>query len=140
MHVFMQDLQIVNLFYTVVCQSKSRDITLSVLYGYKAILQIVAILFAFSVRKVKIKGLDDTKYIVAAVFVTGIVTAVITVATYTLYDYSNALYVVLSSGFFIGVTITLLLVFIPKVRTNIKLHAVIILVYKSLSDVLICYS
>ena len=100
----------------VVCKSKSRDIALGVLYGYKALLQIIAILFAFSIRKVKVKGLDDAKYIVAAVYVTSIVTAVIIVATYTLYDFSNALSVVLCSGIFIGATIILLLVFVPKVR------------------------
>ena len=106
----------INLFFIIVCKSKGRDIALGVLYGYKALLQIVAILFAFSTRKVKVKGLDDAKYIVTAVYVTSIVTAVIIVATYTLYDYSNALSAVLCSGIFIGATIILLLVFIPKVR------------------------
>lgn len=86
------------------------------LYGYKALLQIIAILFAFSIRKVKVKGLDDAKYIAVAVYVTSIVTAVIIVATYTLYDFSNALSVVLCSGIFIGATIILLLVFVPNVR------------------------
>ena len=91
---------------------------MGVLYGYKALLQIVAILFAFSTRKVKVKGLDDAKYIAIAVYVTSIVTAVIIVATYTLYDFSNILPIVLCSGIFIGATIILLLVFIPKVRVN----------------------
>ena len=116
MNSLIQELQIINLFFIAVCKSKSRDIALGVLYGYKALLQIVAILFAFSIRKVKVKGLDDAKYIVTAVYVTSIVTAVIIVATYTLYDYSNALSAVLCSGIFIGATIILLLVFIPKVR------------------------
>ena len=78
--------------------------------------------FAFSIRKVKVKGLDDAKYIVTAVYVTSIVTAVIIVATYTLYDFSNALSVVLCSGIFIGATIILLLVFIPKVKIKFELH------------------
>ena len=115
----IQDLQIVNIFHIVVCKSKSRDIALGVLYGYKALLQIVAILFAFSTRKVKVKGLDDAKYIAIAVYVTSIVTAVIIVATYTLYDFSNILSIVLCTGIFVGATIILLLVFIPKVRVNV---------------------
>ena len=61
------------------------------------------------------KGLDDARYIAIAVYVTSIVTAVIIVATYTLYDFSNILSVVFCSGVFIGATIILLLVFIPKV-------------------------
>ena len=34
---------------------------------------------AFSIRKVKVKGLDDTKYIAAAIYVTSIVLSVIIV-------------------------------------------------------------
>ena len=112
----IQELQRITLLEIVVCKSKGRDIALGVLYGYKALLQIVAILFAFSIRKVKVKGLDDAKYIVTAVYVTSIVTAVIIVATYTLHDFSNALPVVLCSGIFIGATSILLLVFIPRVK------------------------
>lgn len=102
-------------FHIVVCHSTSRDIALGVLYGYKGLLQVVAILFAFSTRKVKVRGLDDAKYIAIAVYVTSIVTAVIIVATYTLYDFRNALSAVLSTGIFVGATVILILVFVPKV-------------------------
>ena len=119
LNILIQELQIVNVFNIVVCKSKSRDIALGVLYGYKALLQVIAILFAFSTRKVTVKGLNDAKYIAFAVYVTSIVTAVIIVATYTLYDFSNVLPFVLCSGIFIGATVILLLVFIPKVRMNI---------------------
>lgn len=95
-----------------------RDIALGILYGYKGLLQVVAILFAFSTRKVKVKGLDDAKYIAIAVYVTSIVTAIIIVATYTLYDYRNALSVVLSIGILVGATVILILVFVPKVSKS----------------------
>ena len=102
-----------------ICHSKSRDIALGVLYGYKGLLQVVAILFAFSIRKVKVKGLDDAKYIAIAVYVTSIVTAMIIVATYSLVDFRNALSIVLCTGIFLGATSILMLVFIPKVSVHI---------------------
>ena len=76
--------QIITRYYVFVCDSRSRDIFLGILYGYKALLQIIAMVFAFSIRKVKVKGLNDTKFIVAIVYVTSISTAAIIVAAYTL--------------------------------------------------------
>ena len=48
------------------------------------ILQVIALVLAFSTRKVKVKGIDDAKYIAAAVYVTSIVLVVVIVATYSL--------------------------------------------------------
>ena len=73
-------------------------------------------MLSFGIRKVKVKGLDDSKYIAAAVYVTSIVLAVVIVATYTLNDYVNGFPALVSIGFFIGTTFILLLVFIPKVQ------------------------
>lgn len=101
--------------YIYVCESRARNITLGILYGYKGFLQIFALILAFSIRKVKVKGLDDAKYIAAAVYVTSIVTTVVLVSTYTLRDYVNVNAVVFSTGFFLGTTIILILVFVPKV-------------------------
>ena len=101
------------LFYA--CDSKIRDIALGVLYGYKALLQIFALIFSFSIRKVKVKGLNDAKYIAAAVYVTSIVTAVIIVSLYSLKAFINLYAALFSLGFFIGTTAILILVFVPKV-------------------------
>ena len=116
--IIVQELRRINRYFIVICHSHGRSIALGILYGYKALLQVVAILFAFSTRKVKVKGLNDAKYIAIAVYFTSIVTAVIIVATYTLYDYRNALSVVLCSGIFVGATAILILVFIPKVSVT----------------------
>ena len=101
--------------YFFICDSKSRDISLGVIYGYKAVLQIIALVFSFSIRKVKVKGLNDAKEIAAAVYVTSIVTAVIIVSFYSLKGYMNLYAVLISMGFFIGTTAILCLIFIPKV-------------------------
>ena len=110
----MQD--IVYEYYFFICDSTSRDISLGVLYGYKALLQVIALAFSFSIRKVKIKGLDDAKSIALAAYVTSIVAAVIIVTLYSLKEYPNIYATLFCLGFFIGTTAILCLIFIPKVR------------------------
>ena len=102
-------------YYFYFCDSASRDIILGVLYGYKALLQILALAFSFSVRKIKIKGLNDAKSIALAVYLTSIVTTVIIVSFYSLKEYLNIYAALFCSGFFIGTTAILCLTFIPKV-------------------------
>ena len=118
--MFLQPTEIVlqNKFY--ICDSKSRDIALGVLYGYKALLQVIALIFSFSIAKVKIKGLNDAKYITIAVYVTSIVTAVIFVSLYSLKTYLNLYATLFSFGFFVGTTVILALVFLPKVSISLK--------------------
>ena len=88
----------------------------AVLFGYKGLLQFIALVFAFSTRKVKVKGLNDSKYIAAAIYVTSIVLAVTMVSTYTLMDYVNVYPAVVGLGFLLGTTVILALVFVPRVR------------------------
>ena len=107
--------QITTEYFAYTCDTRSRDIFLGVLYGYKALLQVMAMIFAFSIRKVKVKGLNDTKFIVAIVYVTSLSTAVLIVAVYTLKTRINGFALVFSSAILVGTTTTLALVFIPKV-------------------------
>ena len=104
-----------NKFY--ICDSNSRDIALGILYGYKAVLQVIALIFSFSIGRVKVKGLNDAKFIIVAVYVTSIVTAVIFVSIYSLKKYLNLYATLCSFGFLVGTTFTLALVFLPKVHT-----------------------
>ena len=98
----------------------SRNITLGIIYGYKSILQIVALVFSFSIGRVRLKGLNDAKYIAAAVYVTSIVTAVIIVSLYSLKTFLNLYAALFSFGFLSGTTVILALVFIPKVHSIIE--------------------
>ena len=129
----LQEVEFIHEFYTYICDSQARDIFLGVLYGYKAALQIVALVLSFGIRKVKVKGLDDSKYIAAAVYVTSIVLAVVIVATYTLDEFINGYAAVFCTGFSIGTTVILCIVFIPKVRTHYSSDK-----YKSLVDYYRC--
>jgi gamma-aminobutyric acid type B receptor len=97
------------------CDSTSRDICLGILYGYKALLQVIALVISFSIRKIKIKGLNDAKSIALAVYVTSTVTAVIIVSFYSLKEYLNLYATLFCFGFLVGTTAILCLIFIPKV-------------------------
>ena len=77
---------------------------------------MVALLLAFRTRRVKVKGLNDAKEIAGAIYVTSIVLAMVMVATYTLNTRINAFAALFCTGFFIGTTVILLLVFVPKVH------------------------
>ena len=110
-----QELDVTTDYFTYICSSTARDIFLGVLYGYKMVLQVIALVLALSARKVKYKGLDDSKYIAAAIYITSIVLAVIMVATYTLKDFVNGFAALFCTGFLIGTTVILGLVFVPKV-------------------------
>ena len=114
-HFSSQEREIVTLYFTHICSSTARDIFLGILYGYKMVLQVIALVFAFATRKVKVKGLDDSKYIAAAVYVTSIVLAVILISTYSLKDYVNTFPALFCTGFLTGTTVILALVFVPKV-------------------------
>ena len=115
----LQERGIVYEYYFYFCDSHSRDICLGIIYGYKAVLQIIALVFSFSIRKIKIKGLNDAKSIAAAVYVTSIVTAVIIVSFYSLKEYLNVYAILFCLGLLIGTTATLCLIFIPKVNLNL---------------------
>ena len=97
----------------------------AVLFGYKGVLQVLALLLAFRTRNVKVKGLDDSVYIAASVYVTSIVLTVIIVSTYTLRDYVNAYPAVVGMGLLLGTSAILGLVFIPRVRFVLVLKKLI---------------
>lgn len=111
----MQVREITTEYFTYICDSRSRDIFLGVLYGYKALIQVIAMVLAFSIRKVKVKGLNDTKFIITIIYITSLATALIIVAVYVMKNRINSFAILFSIGVFIGTTTTIGLVFVPKV-------------------------
>ena len=102
-------------YFLYVCESEGQLILYSILFGYKGVLQALALLLAFRTRHVKVKGLDDSVYIAASIYITSIVLAVIIFSTYTLRDYVNAYPIVVGVGLLVGTTMILALVFLPRV-------------------------
>ena len=76
----------------------------------------MAVIFAFSIRKVRVKGLNDTKFIVTIIYASSIAMAAIIVAAYTLKTRINGYAALFSTAVVIGTTTTLGLVFVPKVN------------------------
>eukprot|EP00731_Ephydatia_muelleri_P021210 Em0013g937a len=106
--------------YPQIVSGKGYTIWHGVLFGYKGLIQVIAILLAFGTRKVKVKGLDDSKYIAAIIYVTSICLVVVIISFATLRDKVNTLAAIYSLGFWCAATIILLLVFIPKFFATYK--------------------
>jgi len=89
------------------------------------LLQIIALVLAFAIRKVKVKGLDDAKYIVVTIYVTSIVLAVTILATYSLKDVINGFAALFCTGFLVGTSVILGLVFVPQVNDEVSLFKLV---------------
>ena len=102
-------------YYICQCDSTGREIVVYLIYGIEGLLQIIALIFAISIRKVNVKGLDDSRFVIVSVYV-GTVTLIIAVVAVTgLINYVNYLTVITFTVHYIGVTTILLLMFMPKV-------------------------
>ena len=71
---------------------------------------------AIKTRKVHIKGLNDAKYITAIVYVTSLGSIIHIVFTFTLKTRVDTFPAALTGCFMLVITVTLGLVFVPKVR------------------------
>ncbi|CAI8014475.1 Gamma-aminobutyric acid type B receptor subunit 2 [Geodia barretti] len=107
-------------FYVYVCDSLAWDIFLGIFYGYKAFLQICGLFLAFATRKVKVKGLDDAKWIAGTIYITSIVLAITILALYTLNDFVNRHTAVFTGGLLIGTTFIMAFVFASKMYALYK--------------------
>lgn len=85
------------------------------IFSYLAVLQIVGILLAFQTRKVKIKGLNDSKFVTIIIYISSIVLVALALVTLSLRTYINIGTGIFVAGILILTTIILALIFIPKV-------------------------
>ena len=84
-------------------------------FTYLAILQIVGMLLAFQTRRVKIKGLNDSKFVATIIYISSIVLVALALVTFALRTYINIGTGVFVAGILILTTIFLALNFVPKV-------------------------
>ena len=63
----------------------------------------------------KVKGLNDTKAVAGAVYVTSITFTVLFVSTYSVVEYINVYAAIFSVALFVGTSAILVLLYIPKV-------------------------
>lgn len=97
------------------CYSPNRPYFLGAIYSYKVGLQVIGVLLAFSIRKVKIKGLNDSKEISAIIYITSVLLVVVITITMALGDYVNVNSGVFAVGVSTASTVVLGFLFIPKV-------------------------
>ena len=79
------------------------------------LLQICGLFLAFATRKVKVKGLDDAKWIAATIYITSIVLTITILSLYTLNDRITLHGAVFTTGLLIGTTFIMAFVFVSKV-------------------------
>ena len=92
---------------------------LGLLFSYKLVFQLIAMVLALCTHDIKVKGLDDAKYIIAAVYIQSINLLLAAMTAYTL---SQNLYAYTITCFALAVTVTTLILgvaFIPKASTAI---------------------
>lgn len=89
---------------------------LFVTFAYLILLQIIGIILAIQTRKVKIKVLNDSKYIAALIYISSIVLVFITIVTFVIGNYPNVIEMIFSGGLLVATTAFLCLLFVPKVR------------------------
>ena len=93
----------------------AQTIWLGVTFAYLALLQIIGIILAIQTRKVKIKLLNDSKYIAALIYISSIALLLIMIVTLLPLNLINVKEGVFSGSLLVATTIFLALVFIPKV-------------------------
>lgn len=95
--------------------SPVQKIFIAILFGYKGVLQLIALLLAFRTRNINVKGLDDAKYIISTVYITTIGIVVITMTFFVLREFLIVYTAIISLTIFFATAVILGLVFIPKV-------------------------
>ena len=92
-----------------------RIVAVAISYGYIFILKLIALWLAFQIRKVKITGLNDSRYIAAIVYINSILVAINIVIYFSLAKYITVFAIFFGSDTLIYTTTIIGLVFIPKV-------------------------
>lgn len=102
-------------YYTYICESHERDIWLGIVFGYKAVLQVAALFLAFGIRKVKVKGLNDAKFVGLTVYISSIIVTVQIIVSITLNHYQSIFSALFGTCIIINATVILGLLFLPQV-------------------------
>ena len=85
------------------------------IFAYLAVLQVIGIVFAFQTRRVKLRGLRDSKFVAIIIYISSIILVALALETFALRSYINIGSGIIAAGVLILTTIFLSLIFIPKV-------------------------
>ena len=109
-------------YFTYICTSKHRGVVLVLLYGYKALIQVTAVILALKTRKVKVHGLDDYREIILGTYFSSFLLIIIIIFAFTIKELINIYAILSSSSFFIGTTMIVALIFVPKVCVYMRIN------------------
>ena len=101
-----------------VCTSEGSYMWLPVLFAYKGIILLVGLFLAFETRKVKIKSLNESRFITMSVYGTVIVSVTLTPIGFLLQNFPNVQYGIIGIMILTSTSLILGLIFVTKVSFN----------------------
>ena len=107
-----------------VCTSDDSFIWLPILFVYKGFLLLAGLFLAFETRKVKIKSLNDSRFIVMSVYEAVIVSGTLTPIGFLLQSFPNVQYAIIGIMILFSISLILGLVFVTKVTSFVCFIAV----------------
>ncbi len=105
---------ITSVLYQCTCQYKTYF--LGILFAYKGILLLYGLFLAWETRNVSILALNDSRYIGMSVYNVAVLSIIGAIVAFAMDVHYEALYVFSSLCLIVCTSVTLLLVFVPKVR------------------------
>nr|XP_014288756.2 gamma-aminobutyric acid type B receptor subunit 2 [Halyomorpha halys] len=96
------------------CRSNHMNIFVGIIYAYKGLLMIFGAFLAWETRHVSIPALNDSKYVGMSVYNVVLMCVMGAAISFVLSDEQNAAFVLISVFILFCATITLCLVFVPK--------------------------
>lgn len=102
------------------CTSEYVEVWLSILLAYKVLEVIICLLFAYEVRKIRVKELNDSKLIIFSVYAFVISIFALVPLIFTLQQKPNIFYGIAGAVSLLAVTILLGINFIPKMYSLYK--------------------
>ncbi|KAK3101930.1 hypothetical protein FSP39_007438 [Pinctada imbricata] len=97
------------------CTSDFMEIWLGIIYAYKGLLLILGCFLAWETRRVSIPALNDSKYIGMSVYNVVIMCICGAAISFIISDQPNPSFIIISLFIIFSTTVTLCLVFVPKV-------------------------
>jgi hypothetical protein len=103
------------------CRSQNTSGWFIAIYGYKGLILIMGVFMAWETRHVKVQALNDSQYIGICVY-SAVFSAIITVLTSFINEYVVFSYLARTISILTSTTLTLLLLFLPKLKSVFDRH------------------
>ena len=113
-------------YYNLQCISETGLYWVTVLFGYKVILQISGVVLAFLTRKIEVRGLNESREVQVVMIITTPVVVVGMVLRLVFNDYLNVVGTTYGLGTVIVTGTALGIIFIPKVSLLVLYYTLLL--------------